>query len=174
MSLRKSLVILMIFLIAGCGRLWEKHDKIAIKQLENEHYQMFVNKKPYVVKAVCYSPVPIGESPLFNFMCDPAKPWITDGKLMKDMGVNTIRIYQSGDEPEFCKAMIEDLYEVDLEVSSAKRRVLLIEDMQDLLDVDHLVDGKKAQANGHHANGHTGGKRSIFSHKEKYHASLRR
>ena len=71
-------------------------------------------------------------------------------------------------------AMIEDLYEVDLEVSSAKRRVLLIEDMQDLLDVDHLVDGKKAQANGYHANGHTGGKRSIFSHKEKYHASLRR
>jgi hypothetical protein len=70
--------------------------------------------------------------------------------------------------------LIEDLYEIDIEVSAAKRRVLLIEDLQDLLDVDHLVDGKTSAAPNEHTNGHSGGKRSIFSHKEKYHASLSR
>ena len=73
--------------------------------------------------------------------------------------------------------IIEDLYEVDVEVSAAKSRVLLIADLQDLLDVDNLVDGKTSVPSNGHSNGHTnghGGKRSIFSHKEKYHASLKR
>jgi hypothetical protein len=69
--------------------------------------------------------------------------------------------------------IIEDLYEIDMEVSAAKRRVLLIEDLRDLLDVDHLVDGKSAARSHGPSNGH-GGKRSIFSHKEKYHAALKR
>jgi hypothetical protein len=70
--------------------------------------------------------------------------------------------------------LIEDLYEIDTEVSAAKRRVLLTEDLQDLLDVDHLVDGKTPAASNGHMNGQGVSKRSIFSHKEKYHASLHR
>ena len=70
--------------------------------------------------------------------------------------------------------IIEDLYEIDVQVSAAKRKTLLIEDLQDLLNVDNLVDGKT----GGHANdsnpNRNGTKRSIFSHKEKYHASLKK
>jgi hypothetical protein len=38
-------------------------------------------------------------------------------------------------------AIFEDLYYVDREVSGAQTREMLIDDLQDLLDVDHLVDG---------------------------------
>ena len=110
MIARKLVLFLMIFLAAGCGKAKEKKDKVSIKQLKNGHYQLLVNKKLYVIKGVCYSPVPIGRSHLFNFMCDPAKPWIVDGKLMRDMGINTVRLYIPGEELGFCKSMIEELY----------------------------------------------------------------
>lgn len=69
-------------------------------------------------------------------------------------------------------AIIEELYDVDVEVGAAKRRVLLIEDLQALLDVDNLVDRKTTMQSNGNANGHRTGKRSIFSHKEKYHAKV--
>ena len=63
-------------------------------------------------------------------------------------------------------AIIGDLHEVDREVGAARRRALLVEDLQALLDVDHLVGGvTKAKAE-------RGGKRSIFSVKEKYTAKV--
>lgn len=71
-------------------------------------------------------------------------------------------------------AIIGELYEVDREVSGAKRKALLVEDLQGLLDVDHLVDGKKKQ-HDHGcgtSSGGGGGKRSIFSVKEKYTAKV--
>lgn len=113
---RKGVVITLIFiLLFGCARLKPAAEKrigdiIVIKKLNNGHYQMLVNKKPYIVKGVCYAPTPIGKSYLYNFMCDPNKPWIIDGKLMQEMGINTIRLYQPGDEWADCKAMIEELY----------------------------------------------------------------
>ena len=70
-------------------------------------------------------------------------------------------------------AIIEDLYMVDREVSGAKNRALLVEDLQGLLDVDHLVDGvQKAGVKKADENKSDGGKRSIFSMKEKYSAKL--
>jgi hypothetical protein len=67
--------------------------------------------------------------------------------------------------------MIEELYDVDLEVGAAKRRVLFFEDLQDLLDVDNLVDGKTL-IKVNHRNGQQNGKRSIFSIKAKYNAKV--
>ncbi len=64
-------------------------------------------------------------------------------------------------------ALIGDLHEVDLEVGAAKSRALFLEDLQGLLDVDLLVDGKKkTETQG------KGGKRAIFSVKEKYKAKV--
>jgi len=108
---RIATLFLILVLLAGCGKAKKEEKKNTfIKTLDNGHYQLMVENEPYIVKGVVYSPMPIGKSPLFNFMCDPEKPWVSDGKLMKDMGVNTIRIYQSGDELTFCKGMIEELY----------------------------------------------------------------
>jgi len=85
---------------------------VFIKKLKNQHYVLIVNGRPYVVKGVCYNPVPIGSNHEYDWWSDPNKPWIVDGKLMKEMGVNTIRLYQSHDNCEEVKQVIRDLYEL--------------------------------------------------------------
>ncbi|MFH1460679.1 MAG: hypothetical protein ABIG64_09975 [Candidatus Omnitrophota bacterium] len=115
MKIRKLALILVLLLIIGCGRapkIVEEPGKetITIAKLKNGHYQLLIAKNPFIIKGVCYAPIPIGKSHLFNFMCDLQKPWVIDGELMKDMGVNTIRIYQPGDELSGCKDLISDLY----------------------------------------------------------------
>lgn len=69
-----------------------------------------VNGSPYIVKGVCYNPIPIGSNHEYDWWSDTKKPWIIDGKLMKEMGVNTIRLYQAHDNPEEVKQVIRDLY----------------------------------------------------------------
>lgn len=70
--------------------------------------------------------------------------------------------------------IIGDLYDVDVKVSGAKERKTNVEDLQCLLDVDHLVDGRGNTNNkvGNDNNNEGGGKRSIFSVKEKYTAKI--
>lgn len=110
------------FLLAACG-VWffacclgaahrPAAQKIFIRKLKNGHYQLMVNRKPYVVKGVCYNPIPIGKNYQHDWWSDPGKPWIVDGKLMRDMGINTIRIYQVGDNAPAVKQVIRDLYEL--------------------------------------------------------------
>lgn len=111
-EIRKIALILVFLLITGCGLIkLEPKGKVTVIKLKNGNYQMLVDKKPFIVKGVCYSPVPIGQQGvLYNFVCDPNRPWVVDGKLMQEMGVNTIRLYHSSEEMAFCKGMIEDLY----------------------------------------------------------------
>jgi len=87
-----------------------KNPCVYIKKLKNDHYQLIVKNKPYIIKGVCYNPVPIGSSHEYDWWSDPAKPWLVDGKLMQEMGVNTVRIYQVGQDPEKVKQVIRDLY----------------------------------------------------------------
>ena len=83
-----------------------------IQKLKNGHYQLMVDRKPYIVKGVCYNPIPIGENHEYDWWSDPNKPWLVDGKLMQEMGVNTIRVYQCGEDPEDVKKVIRDLYQL--------------------------------------------------------------
>ena len=98
---------------AGCILGFSPKGKPAvfIKTLKNSRYQLIVANKPYVVKGVCYNPIPIGGNHDYDWWSDPYKPWLVDGKLMKAMGINTVRIYQAGENPEKVKAVIKDLYE---------------------------------------------------------------
>jgi hypothetical protein len=84
--------------------------KVTIKVLKNGHYQLLVNNKPYIVKGVCYSPIPIGENYNFDFWNDAKEPWKIDGALMKKMGVNTVRFYEAGQDPVPVKKVVNDLY----------------------------------------------------------------
>lgn len=84
--------------------------KVYIKTLKNNHYQLIVDKKPYIVKGVCYNPIPIGQSHNYDWWSDGYKPWLADAKLMRDMGINTVRMYQPGENPEAVKGVIGDLY----------------------------------------------------------------
>jgi hypothetical protein len=86
--------------------------RVYIQRLKNGQYRLMVGSKPYVVKGVCYNPIPVGASHDYDWWTDSYKPWLTDGKLMKAMGVNTVRIYQSGENPETVKKVLKDLYDL--------------------------------------------------------------
>lgn len=92
----------------GCSK--KPLPKVHIQKLKNNHYQLIVDGKPYVVRGVCYNPVPIGESHEYDWWNDPARPWITDGRLMREMGINTVRIYQLTKDTAAVKRVIDDFY----------------------------------------------------------------
>ncbi len=100
---------LVFFLLLGAAN--KPKPAVFIKTLKNSRYQLRVANKPYVVKGVCYNPIPIGQNHDYDWWSDPYKPWLTDGKLMKEMGINTVRIYQVGENPAAVKQVIKDLYE---------------------------------------------------------------
>jgi endo-1,4-beta-mannosidase len=85
--------------------------KVYIKKLKNSQYQLIVERKPYIVKGVCYNPIPIGQNYDYDWWSQAPQPWLVDGKLMQEMGVNTVRFYQAGKDPESVKKVIRDLYE---------------------------------------------------------------
>lgn len=85
--------------------------KVEIKRLENGHYQLLVDRRPFVVRGVCYNPIEIGASQDADFWSDTRKPWKIDGALMKKMGVNTVRFYQPGENIEATRNVIRDLYD---------------------------------------------------------------
>lgn len=96
--------------------------KVQLRKYSNGHWQMFVDNKPFVVKAVTYDPTKIGESPhdgsLRNWQFtddnnsgradspydswvdknrnniqDPDEPTVGDFYLLQKMGANAIRFY---------------------------------------------------------------------------------
>ena len=113
MKKAKSILILAVLILAvilfynflsGSSRL---SDITIVKQ---DGYKLLVDGKPFVIKGVCYSPVPVGKDYEYNFWGDKNGPWIVDGKLMKDMGVNTVRFYRAGKNPEEVNKVISNLY----------------------------------------------------------------
>ena len=58
--------------------------------------QLFVNGKPFTIKGLCYSPMPVGYDYSYNWSEHP-EIYENDFRLMKEMGCNTIRIF--GAEP---------------------------------------------------------------------------
>jgi beta-glucuronidase len=96
--------------------------KVQLLQYDNGDWQMMVDNKPFVIKGITYAPTKVGQGPddgtLTSWMeydfnnngkCDGPfdafidkngnnkqdgdEPAIGDFKILKDMGVNTIRIY---------------------------------------------------------------------------------
>lgn len=102
---------------------------IKLVQYENNHWQLLVNNRPFVIRGMTYAPTKIGQSPdkgtLANWMTedtnknglpdgpydvwvdknknnkkDSDEPVVGDFKLMQDMGVNTLRIYHQPQAPD--------------------------------------------------------------------------
>jgi len=112
--------------------------KVHLIQYETGDWQLLVEGKPYVIKAVTYAPTKVGQSPQDgtmgdwmredfndngkidgpydafadkngNNLQDPDEPAAGDFALMRDMGVNTIRIYH---QPyELNKELLRDMYQ---------------------------------------------------------------
>ncbi|MFH0913262.1 MAG: hypothetical protein V1884_03145 [Candidatus Omnitrophota bacterium] len=94
--------------MAGCT--YRSKPRVYIQKLKNGQYQLIVERRPYIVKGVCYSPIPIGANHEYDWWSDANTPWLIDGKLMQEMGVNTIRLYQAHEDIEEVRRVIRDLY----------------------------------------------------------------
>lgn len=77
---------------------------------KNAGYKLLVNDRLFFIKGVCYNPIPIGKDYEYNFWGDPNKPWLVDGELMKNAGVNTVRVYRVGKNPVEVREVLDDLY----------------------------------------------------------------
>ncbi|MDD5567850.1 MAG: glycoside hydrolase family 2 TIM barrel-domain containing protein [Candidatus Omnitrophica bacterium] len=105
--------------------------KVYTTQYANGDWQLMVEGKPYIIKGVTYSPTKVGQSPdegtqtswmLDDFNhngkadgpydsyldTDAKKVPVGDFKLMKDMGVNTIRLYHH--PLKIDKEVLRDMY----------------------------------------------------------------
>ncbi|MBF0479273.1 MAG: hypothetical protein HQL26_07295 [Candidatus Omnitrophica bacterium] len=107
--------------------------RVQLVQHNNGHWQMKVDGNPFVIKGITYSPTPVGESPdkgtLKNWMDpsannsapykawvdknknnkqDPDEPAIGDFGLMKQMGVNVLRLYHIPQKPN--KELLRKMY----------------------------------------------------------------
>ncbi|MCM8819562.1 MAG: hypothetical protein NC925_02080 [Candidatus Omnitrophica bacterium] len=96
--------------------------KVKLVRYSSGDWQLLVDGKPFIIKGITYSPTRVGESPdkgtLENWtfqdinqnglidapfeacvdknknnICDPDEPPVGDFQLLKEMGVNTIRLY---------------------------------------------------------------------------------
>jgi len=114
---------------------------VRLVQFKNNHWQLQVDGKPYIIKGITYAPTKVGQSPdkgtLANWMYedtnkngkvdgpydsfvdanknnkqDPSEPVVGDFQLMKEMGVNTIRVYhQPKGVFKLNKKVLRDLYD---------------------------------------------------------------
>lgn len=76
-----------------------------------EGWVLTVGDRPYFVKGVCYNYVEVGKDKDYGIFDDPNKPWLVDGKLMKEMGVNTVRLYRAGRDIAQTRTVIRDLFD---------------------------------------------------------------
>jgi len=112
--------------------------RVRVIQYETGDWQLMVDNKPYIIKGITYAPTKVGQSPddatMTNWMYDDFnqngkidgpyeafvdknknnlqdsnEPAVGDFKLMRDMGVNTIRVYHQPFEVN--KELFRDLYE---------------------------------------------------------------
>lgn len=73
-------------------------------------WRLMVAGRPYFVKGVCYQYVPIGQGEQYDIFAGPGRPWLADGKILKSMGVNTVRFYKPGADIQNTRRAIRDLY----------------------------------------------------------------
>ena len=74
-------------------------------------WALTVGDEPFFVKGVCYQYSPAGKGNDYDLFSDRSKPWITDGALMKKMGVNAVRFYRTGKDAGDTKRVMRDLFE---------------------------------------------------------------
>lgn len=120
------------------------YGKVHAVQYANKHWQLIVDGEPFVVRGMTYNPTTIGrhiagaglsqwmredvnengkiDTPYDTYVDankngqqDVNEPSVGDFKLMRDMGVNAIRMYHSGtgteyDPDEINKEVLRDLY----------------------------------------------------------------
>lgn len=112
----KKILLLCVVALIACGLFFATLKQPAVKRvyiqkLKNGRYRLMSGAKPFVVRGACYNPIPIGKNHEYAWWKDPARPWRVDGKLMQEMGLNAIRLYQPPADSEALKTVIRELYQ---------------------------------------------------------------
>jgi beta-galactosidase/beta-glucuronidase len=98
-----------------CGLMnipcFSQEKEVKIQQTEAGGYTFLVNGEPFLAKGIIYNPTPIGKGYDYEFPSDSNKPWLIDGKLMKEVGINCVRLYSAGSDLEKTKEFIRTMYE---------------------------------------------------------------
>ena len=102
MKIQISIFILCI--LSACTSV-EKNDKVSVSVSVSER-KILVNESPYLIKGICYHPVPKGSNQrsFENLKQDLA--------LMNEAGINTIRLYSPVDD----KAVLDQIHKAGIKV----------------------------------------------------------
>lgn len=84
--------------------------KVTIVNTDEGGYTLQVNGKDFLIKGVCYSPIEPGHDHNYNFWKELDKIE-QDAKMMKEAGINVVRLYNVGDSAEETKAVIRLLHD---------------------------------------------------------------
>ena len=104
------LSIVLFFYSSRCPLGFSHLPRIKIERNPQSGDRLLVDGRPFPIRGVCYSPVPIGKDYEYNFWGDSSKPWLTDGRAIHNMGGNTLRFYRVGKNPKEVKKVFDDLY----------------------------------------------------------------
>ncbi|MBN3040774.1 MAG: hypothetical protein JW867_06565, partial [Candidatus Omnitrophica bacterium] len=85
--------------------------KIKIVKNNQDGYILYVDDEPFMVKGMGYNPTPIGKGYNYDLFKDENKPWLIDGLLMKEAGINCVRIYSASDDLVLVAQFIRDMYD---------------------------------------------------------------
>ena len=109
--LKKLSLLVLVFIILGfaLSDASTKTPKINIITTAENGYAFEIDGKQVLLKGVIYNPTPIGQGYDYDLFSDKNKPWLVDGKLMKQMGINCVRIYYAGEDLEKTKEFIRDI-----------------------------------------------------------------
>lgn len=94
-------VSILILLILTACMPEEKNDKVSVSERK-----ILVNESPYLIKGICYHPVPKGsDQRSFETLSQ-------DLELMKEAGINTIRLYSPIDD----KAILNKIHDAGIKI----------------------------------------------------------
>lgn len=105
-------LLCLILALVFWRKFAEPGPKLFIQKTKAGDFQLLVEGKPHLVKGVVYQPIPIGQSHQYNFWADSNQPWVMDGRLMREMNVNTVRFFTPGKDAGQTKRVIQQLYEL--------------------------------------------------------------
>ena len=115
----KWLLLLLLLLLLGGGAasflLGKKTLIGGMPDIKLDHasggHRLLGNGKPYIIRGVCYNPIPVGKNFEYDFFTPDPPALTVDGEMMKKANINTVRFYKAGKNPENVKAVIRGLYE---------------------------------------------------------------
>lgn len=110
--MKKSLSLIICFCLnfVISTSLFAEPSKVKIEPTEEGGYYLTVDNNPFLIKGIIYNPTPICKGYDYEFFIDANKPWLVDGKLMKEAGINCVRIYSTGKDLDKVNEFINEMY----------------------------------------------------------------